>query len=696
MRSHALGEQPILAAQPFNTASAPLASQQRPLFDLRALGGALLRSVGWICLVVGLCLMAGIIYLMVSPRTFEATSQIEISPPSNTAIASSAANHAVPEDSREVDRLLQTQVDLLQTRQMAVKVLQKLRSTTQYADKLKDARPEDLQGMLVVAVPRNSRIIPVAADHSDPVFAADVANTYATSLIEENLSTHTQSLVYSRDYLGNQLNVARAELERSKRALLDYAAQQGLVDASEGSQTGQGTRSLVTTGLLMLNSSYAQAKADRIRAQQRWQQAQATPLLSLPEVVSNSAVQGLLQQKAVLQAKLMEDRQRYGAEYPGLTQQTANIRALDAQVSSLAGNVRNSIHDQYRTALQQEGALSRNVSSVKGQTLAEQAKGVRYDVLQRQVNTSQELYDALLQNFKQISAQMGVSENSIAIVDKAVPPTEPLSPNTTKTLGVAIAAGLVLGVIAAFVREQLDRRVHDATRTAADLGLPVLAQFPPPRGDMADADAVADPNSPAAAAGRALHSRLELSRGGQVLPVVCVARCGQAEGEGIVALSLASALATAQRRVLLVQADDGARAAGWRGRGTQTANSWQQGITRSDSGISCLNLGNGETAAASFEDLQDLLDEMGKTYDAIVIDAPWRDDGLSSLRLAPAADATLLVLHQNSSRTDELLNCAEALRQSANLVGAVVVRAPRRSVLFRARRHTGFTAAAEA
>jgi uncharacterized protein involved in exopolysaccharide biosynthesis len=59
-----------------------------------------------------------------------------------------------------------------------------------------------------------------------------------------------------------------------------------------------------------------------------------------------------------------------------------------------------SIHNQYRTAARQDAALQGAVDGLKLATLSEQDRGVRYNILKREVDTNRQLYDSLLQRYK--------------------------------------------------------------------------------------------------------------------------------------------------------------------------------------------------------------------------------------------------------------------------------------------------------
>ena len=230
----------------------------------------------------------------------------------------------------------------------------------------------------------------------------------------------------------------------------------GLVDPSAGggdpgSPNNNAPRSLTSANLIDLNQSLAQAQASRIQAEGRWREAQATSAMSLPDVLSNPAIQQMTQKRAELQSDYQEQLQHRKPDHPAVQQAAAALKELDGQIASLANSIRNSIHNQYVTAQQQELQLQATVGQLKGATLAEQSLGIRYNILKREVDTNRQLYDGLLQRYKEVSAEAGVTSNNISVIDRADPPLLPVSPNPFLNMSLALFGGLIIafGAVAA-------------------------------------------------------------------------------------------------------------------------------------------------------------------------------------------------------------------------------------------------------
>jgi capsular exopolysaccharide synthesis family protein len=163
---------------------------------------------------------------------------------------------------------------------------------------------------------------------------------------------------------------------------------------------------------------------------------------------------------------------------------------------------------------------------------------------------------ALEQDLSRVEA-LKQATTPVQIVQPATPPTTTASPRPIRDTVIGLLLGLMLGVLAAFGRDAVDRRLRSSQEVHEELGLPVLGRvsntalgfaglarngLPP----MSDADFEAF---------RVLRMNLAYLAHGDPVRSVLVTSGLPEEGKSTVSTALASAAVLAGQRTLLVECD---------------------------------------------------------------------------------------------------------------------------------------------
>jgi capsular exopolysaccharide synthesis family protein len=194
------------------------------------------------------------------------------------------------------------------------------------------------------------------------------------------------------------------------------------------------------------------------------------------------------------------------------------------------------------------------VNALKGNLTDLRRRSIQYNIYQRDADTNRELYNALLQRYKEIGVAGGVEKNNVSIVDNPKLPDRPSSPNLAINLMLAMFAGGLAGIGLAAGLEQIDEGIGDPSETEARLGHPLLGTVPRVKGET-PMEAFDNPRSPLVEAYLAIQATLELSTSRGTPKSLAVTSTRPREGKSITALALAQSLARAKRKVVLVDAD---------------------------------------------------------------------------------------------------------------------------------------------
>lgn len=147
----------------------------------------------------------------------------------------------------------------------------------------------------------------------------------------------------------------------------------------------------------------------------------------------------------------------------------------------------------------------------------------------------------------------------VSLVSPATLPVSPAGTRKSVLLSIGAFLGLLFGVGAVYVRDRADDRVRDRADLSLNLGAPTLVEIPPVRRKVAPAafTVARAPASRAAEAYRYLRIRVDAlspAHATQGYVVLVTGPCG-GEGSTSVSSNLATALARAGEKVLLVDAD---------------------------------------------------------------------------------------------------------------------------------------------
>lgn len=407
-----------------------------------------------------------------------------------------------------------------------------------------------------VAPIRGSRLVELRFDSPIPALSARVANAYAENFIQANLDRRFESSSFAREFLEEQIAQTKAKLEETERALVEYATVQGIVNLSERGPDGSGqTQSLAGTNLSALNASLAEARAARIAAEQRWRQARSAPLMTQQEILQNPAIQRLTEQRAQLDAQYQQQTRVYRDDWPSQVQLRSQIDELDAQITQIAQGILGSIQGQYVVAANNERALQAQVDRLTDEVQDLRNRSVEYNILQREVDTTRTLYDALLERYKEVGVTGTIASNNISIVDQAQVPATPSKPNLLVNLVLAALLGLGLGALAAFVLEALDETLASPEDAEVKLGLPILGVIPLLERGQTPRDALQDIRSPFSEAYYSLRTTLQFSTPDGVPASILVTSSRPAEGKSTTAYAVALNLARIGKRVVLIDGD---------------------------------------------------------------------------------------------------------------------------------------------
>jgi uncharacterized protein involved in exopolysaccharide biosynthesis len=136
------------------------------------------------------------------------------------------------------------------------------------------------------------------------------------------------------------------------------------------------------------------------------------------------------------------------------------------------------VQTEYRVAKAREETLLGNVNRLRqeGQELNE--KEIQYLALQRDADSNQQLYEAVLKRLKETGVTGGLETNNVSVIEDAIVPRVPIRPSKRTNLLIAVVVGLVVGVAVALGIEYFDTTIKTPDDVERYLGVPVIGIVP--------------------------------------------------------------------------------------------------------------------------------------------------------------------------------------------------------------------------
>jgi polysaccharide biosynthesis transport protein len=536
-------------------------------------------SVGFAAVVI----ITTAITVFVMKPVYEPLARIEVDPPGTESFALAGA-----EGRGDPVQYLQTQTRELESEQLAIDVIRALhlaekgnfgsspvdmqkKDADDNGAKKKDSddhkplvlNPAEsralgqLQSNLKVRLDSGSWLINVSFASHDPELAAVVTNAVVQTYIDNSSASRHQSIIDSTQWLSQQLEDIRGKMESSQRALADFRENHGLLEVGPGQNS-------FSEKMAELNRQLGSAQAERIQLQALLRSVGSDSHAAVPQMSSEPVVQEL--EKQLNQAKVQLDQALvvYGKNHP-------NVRKLQAQVHDLEQQ----LTDQRRTIvanLQTSYAAAHGRENLLRSQLAENSSALnaasQYEALKKEAEANEELYNTLYSKVKEgVIAAEGKS-NNIRWVDHARVLRSPTRPQRTMLLLASVLAGLIGGILIAFVRKALDARLHTLEELRDWTGVPNLVVLPRieerkrsrvpllTSGDSGPPEAflLERPESAEAEALRSLLTSLHLSQRGPLPQAILITSSFPGEGKTTVAINLGVQLSR-RGRTCLMEAD---------------------------------------------------------------------------------------------------------------------------------------------
>ncbi|WP_223487380.1 GumC family protein [Pseudomonas sp. A-RE-19] len=531
-----------------------------------------------------------------------------------------------------------------------------------------------------------SQLINIEVEQPDPGLAAATANAIAQGFIDSQLDNSLKSSQTSTSWMNSRLIELRNNLRTAENKLQAYREAQGLVDVD-------GVATISANELEMTGNRMIDARRNLAEAESQYRQVQAlsngdlSKLSSVPAVLSNPLVQKFQAQQAKAQAKVEELSGRYGPKHPTLIAARAELRMATDSLRLQVQQVVAGIEHGYQLSQANESSLRKSFNSNKAQIQEISRKEFQLREYQREVDSSRALYETFITRLKETAATSDMDSTKARIVDPAIAPLEPSKPRKKLIMAIVAVVSALFGVVLALLSETLNKTFKTDEAVENALNVPLLSVVPlvTKKSRRQLARLFDDNDHPRFCETiRNLRTWLMLHSGEMPARVVLVASTMADEGKSTIANNLAYSLAKLER-VLLIDADMRKPSlslnfdfpADSPGLANVLAGTARlEDCIRSVGNLDMLPAGKLSPPPLdllSSPRLAPLLEALKSRYQRIIIDSPPAQAVSDALLLAKHSDAVIYVIKAESTPVSQVQKCLAILQQSHAPVFGVVL-----------------------
>lgn len=539
-----------------------------------------------------------------------------------------------------------------------------------------------LLDQLSVAPVRNSSLVDASFTTPVPQLSAKLANLWAKQFVQVSIDRRFAATSDARQYLENRLETLRQNLEVSERALINYGTNKGIVTiSSQRNANGRTeTETLVSSDIAEVSKGLARAREQRIAAE-----AELSNTMTGSAAIVAPTIGSLREKRAELEAELARQRTIFADDYPAVASLRAQIANLGKAIDRETARSSQGNREAYNAAVKRERDLQAELDRLTQKYNTQQRESIEMAILQREVDSNRQLYDGLLQRYKEIGVA-GVGTNNISVVDVAKLADKPSSPRLLLNVALALVAGIALAVGLIFFLEKIDSSVRDPQDVATRFDLPLLGAIP--ETDQPIATEILNKRSTTYEAYFSLMTNLTFLTAHGAPRSVMLTSSRPQEGKSSSSLSLATMLASTGKSVILVDADvrnpslnrylDLPAKTGLTHYLSGDDNVNDMIVEMPNHGFSLLPAGKTPPNAAELlgsDRLSKLIDHLLQHYDHVLIDsAPLL--GLADAPLiARRVEGVLFTIEANSTKNRVIATSLNRLRMAgAKLFGAIVTK----------------------
>lgn len=435
--------------------------------------------------IVGVALLACLVYCMVAPNAYEATARVVLHGTSMSELSLDRNESATSASFAPGQVQLETLADVFRSDQLAWKVITDLKlyqapgmtgsfsrrfpgfSAAQPSPDARAYLQDEFQRDLTAQTIPRTLVLKIAFRSHDAGLSAAVVNGLIQAYEKQETEERVQATDASAAWLTGQLDGLKARVDRENLELADFQKKHGILNTPETLGNGPPTEVEHTAELTevdALSRELVNASTDRILLEAEYRAATSGD----PEVVlaSDAKLQAgggfataLLQQLRIRRSDLEQEqaqlRIEHGPNFPRVVEIQNQMQDLDLQIKAGDAKLVERFHTAWKTAADREQMLRKHLAEATGAGLKLNEAALKYVVMRQEANASHDVYVRVMQQSEEAGLAAASHSSDISVIDYARQPVNPVSPDLPVYMAITLFVSLWIALSVVLMRQSL-------------------------------------------------------------------------------------------------------------------------------------------------------------------------------------------------------------------------------------------------
>ena len=456
-------------------------------------------------------------------------------------------------------RFATTQFQIIQRKEMLYPVIDSMklleRWSAEFGIRSREQAYFMLRSMIDVREVRNTNLLQISVESTDPQEASDLANSIAQEYQRKRIEDQQKLLSGSLATLEDEVAKQRAKVQEANEEMGRIRTELGITDLNPDSLEDPMQSQETVLQQQEARVSEARMMASNLRTKYiEIEKLSGDELMrSLPTLeIQDQTVVAILPQYQEISSELARALQSgLGPRHPTILSLAAKKATYEQQLSDQVNSIRRTLAANLEITERSLKKMEEELDKAREDQRNSKTDGAAYARAKNNYIQAKRVLEAAELRLSTETMQRSMPMNPARIWEKAEPSSGPSKPKVLLNMALAVAVGLIVGLGLAFFLEYLDTSVKTMEDVENYLQVPVLAVVPKNISLIhANPEAVADVE-----AYRILRTNLEFNRPSAEHNTVTCVSGGAGEGKSTTLNNLAHTFAQGGYNTLIVDAD---------------------------------------------------------------------------------------------------------------------------------------------